>query len=53
MHLPHLEEESAKKDGEVESEHPDSIDVVTEEFIVCLARAIKDAQMEEKVLLSL
>ena len=46
--LAHLEEESAKKDEEVESKDPDSINRVTEEFMVCLARAVKDAQVEEK-----
>ena len=45
MHLAHLEEESAKKDKEVES---DGIDGVLEEFMVHLARAVKDTQMEEK-----
>ena len=48
MHLVHLEEESAKRDKEVESEDPDSIEGVTEEFMVHLARAVKDAQVEEK-----
>ena len=48
MHLVHLDEEIAKKDEEVESKDPDSIDGVTEEFMVCLARAMKDAQVEEK-----
>ena len=44
----HLEEESAKKDEEVDSEDPDSIEGVTEEFMVCLVRVVKDAQKEEK-----
>ena len=48
MHLVHLEEESAKKDKEVESEDLDGIDRVTEEFMVHLARAMKDAKMEER-----
>ena len=48
MHLAHLEEESAKKDEEVESKDPDSIEGVMEEFMVCLARAMKDTQVEEK-----
>ena len=48
IHLAHLEEESAKKDEEVESKDPDSIDGVTEEFMVHLVRALKDTQMEEK-----
>ena len=44
----HLEEESARKDEEVESKDPDSIDGVTEEFMVHLVRAVEDAQVEEK-----
>ena len=32
----------------MESEDPDSIDGVTEEFTVHLVRAMKDAQVEEK-----
>ena len=46
--LVHLEEESAKRDEEVEIEDPDSIDGVMEQFMVHLARALKDAQVEEK-----
>ena len=45
MHLVHLEEESAERDEEVESEDPDR---VMEEFMVHLARAMKDAKVEEK-----
>ena len=48
VHLAHLEEESTKRDEEVESEDHDSIDGVMEEFMVHLARAVKDAQVEEK-----
>ena len=48
VHLVHLEEVSAKNDEEAESKDPDGIDRVTEEFMVHLARAVKDAQMEEK-----
>ena len=48
MHLVHLEEENAKGDEEVEGKDPDSIDRVTEKFMVCLVRAVKDAQLEEK-----
>ena len=48
MHLAHLEEESVKKDEVVDSEDPNSIDGVMEEFMVQLARAMKDAQKEEK-----
>ena len=48
MHLAHLEEESTERDEEVESKDLDSTDRVTEEFMVCLARAVKDVQVEEK-----
>ena len=48
MHLAHLEEESAEKDEEVDRKYPNSIDGVMEEFMVHLARAVKDAQVEEK-----
>ena len=34
MHLAHLEEESAEKDKEVESEDPNGINRVMEEFMV-------------------
>ena len=46
--LVHLEEESAKRDEEVEIEDPNSINGVTEEFMVCLVWAMKDIQVEEK-----
>ena len=48
MHLAHLEEESIKRDEEVEIKDPDGINGVTEEFMVHLAWAVKDAQVEEK-----
>ena len=48
MYLAHLEEESTKKDEDVEIEDPDGINRVTEEFMVHLVRAMKDAQVEEK-----
>ena len=48
VHLAHLEEEGTERDEEVESEDPDSIDGVTEEFMVHLARVVKDAQVEKK-----
>ena len=48
MCLVHLEEESTKRDVEVESKDPDSINRAPEEFMVCLVRAVKDAQVEEK-----
>ena len=47
MHLAHLEEESAKGDKEVESKDPYGINGVTKEFMVHLARAVKEAQVEE------
>ena len=43
----HLEEEDSNREGGTESEDPDGIEGVTD-FIVCLARAVKDAQQEEK-----
>ena len=39
-----LEEESANKEECIDSEDPDGTKGVTEEFIVCLARTVKDAQ---------
>ena len=47
MHLAHLEEEGNRRDKDEESDIPDRIDGVTEEFMVHLARAVKDAQTEE------
>ena len=38
----------SEKDKEMESEDPNGIDGVMEEFMVHLVRAMKDAQMEEK-----
>ena len=48
VHLAHLEEESSKRDEEAKSKDPDSINGVTEESMVHLARAVKDAQVEKK-----
>ena len=48
MQVAHLEEESTTKEGGTESEDPDGIEGVTEEFIVHLARAVKNTQQEEK-----
>ena len=45
MHLVHLEEEGAERDEEEEIKDPDSINRVTEEFMVHLAWAVKDAQV--------
>ena len=44
----HLEEEDAGDDEDQESDDPSRMEGVTEEFMVCLARAIKDAQVDEK-----
>ena len=44
VHLVHLEEEGARRDENEGSKDPNRIDGVTEEFMVCLARAVKDAQ---------
>ena len=48
MCLAHLEEESAKKEEEVESEDLNGIDGVIEEFKVHLSRSMKDTKMKEK-----
>ena len=48
VRVAHLEEESTDKEEGAESKDPDSIEGVTEEFLVYLARAVKDAQQEEK-----
>ena len=48
VHLAHLEEESTKREEEEEIKEPDSINGVMEEFMVHLAWAVKDAQVEEK-----
>ena len=44
----HLEEESASKEEDAESDDPNDIEGMAKEFIVHLARAVKDAQEEEK-----
>ena len=46
--LVHLEEESIEREEEDETEDPDGIDGVTKDFMVHLAWAVKDAQVEEK-----
>ena len=46
--LVQLEEEDANDGEELESDDPDGIEGVTEEFMVWLARAVKDAQMDER-----
>ena len=44
----HLEEEGSDEEAGTKSEDPDRIDGVTEEFIVHLARAVKEAQQDQK-----
>ena len=46
--LAHLEEVSTNHQEGTESEAPNGINGMTEEFIVPLARAVKDAQQEEE-----
>ena len=48
VHLAHLEEEDTGNDEDQESDNPGRIKGVTEEFMVHLARAVKDAQADEK-----
>ena len=48
MCLAHLEEEDAGNGEDPESDDPSGIDGVTEEFMVHLARVVKDAQADEK-----
>ena len=43
VHLAHVEAESLNKDEGLDSEDPDGIEGVMEEFVVHLARAVKDA----------
>ena len=47
VHLTHLEEDTGK-DRDPESDDPSGIKGVTKEFMVCLARAVKDAQADGK-----
>ena len=44
----HLEKEDASGDEDEESDDPGRVEGVTEEFMVHLARAVKDAQADEK-----
>ena len=46
--LAQLEEEEADNGKDLESDEPGGIEGVTEEFMVQLARAVKDAQADEK-----
>ena len=48
VQLVQLEEEGTDNDEDPESDDPDGIEGVTEEFMVQLARVVKDAQTDEK-----
>ena len=48
VQVAHLEEDSADKEEGVKSDNPDGIDDMTEEFIMWLAQAVKEAQQDEK-----
>ena len=48
VHLAHLEEEGIERKKEEEIEDPNGIEGVMEEFMVHLAQAVKDVQVEEK-----
>ena len=48
VQVAHLEEEATDDEEGTDSEEPDGLDGMTEEFMVHLARAVKDAQQEEK-----
>ena len=48
IHLVQLEEEDTDDGEDPESNNPDGNEGVTEEFMVWLARAVKDTQMDEK-----
>ena len=48
VHLAHLEEEDIGNYEDQESDNPGRIKGVTEEFMVHLARAVKDTQVDEK-----
>ena len=43
----HLEEEGFNEEAGAESKDPDGLIGMMEEFIVCLARAVKEAQQEK------
>ena len=46
--MAHLEEEDAGTGKDPDSDDPSGIEGVTEDFMVHLARAVKDAQADEK-----
>ena len=46
--MAHLEEDSTDKEESAKSDDPNGIEGMTEEFIVCLAKAVKEAQQDVK-----
>ena len=48
VRVAHMEEEGSDEEVGTESEDIDGINGVTGEFIVCLARAVEEAQQDEK-----
>ena len=48
IHLAQLDEEDADNGEDLESDDPGGNEGVTEEFMIWLARVVKDAQMDEK-----
>ena len=46
--LAHLEEEAPDDEEGTDSEDPDGLDAMTEVFMLCLARAVKDVQQDKK-----
>ena len=48
VQLSHMEEEAPDDEEGTDSKDPDGLDGITEEFIVCLTGAVKDAQQDEK-----
>ena len=48
MKAVHLEDEGSAEEAGIRSEDPDGIEGVTEEFIVRLARVVKETQKDEK-----
>ena len=44
----HLEEEGSEEEVGAESKDPDGINGMTGEFVVCLARAVKETQKDKK-----
>ena len=48
VQVAHLEEEDADKEECADSKDPGGIEGIMDEFTICLARALKDAQQEGK-----